>query len=113
MITVAEVLRKARKNKQISLEELSEKTKIRQKYLKALEDGAWEKLPGLAYTRGFLKSYARSVELEPEKVLALFRREFKQEEEVKLLPGGFLKPLNRSKNLLLTIKNLVSKMFSV
>lgn len=111
MITVSEVLKKTRKKENLSLEELSQRTKIREKYLLALEKGEWQKLPGLAYIKGFLKSYAEAVNLDPEQVLALFRREFKQEREIKLLPRGFWQPLGESSNLLLTIRRIISKIF--
>lgn len=111
MITVSELLKRARKEKGISLEHLSEKTKIRKKYLLALEKGEWEKLPGLAYIKGFLKSYAEAVALDPKQILAFFRREYKQETKPKLIPSGLWQPLEGSSNLLLTIKKKAFKIF--
>jgi len=113
MIKTSEFLKKGRSKKKISLQQLSEKTKIRQKYLIALEKGQWEKLPGLAYTKGFLKTYAQAVGLNPQQVLALFRREFKPETKLKLMPSGFFEPLDGSKNFLLTIKKLIFKILSI
>jgi cytoskeletal protein RodZ len=67
------LLRKARLEKGISLEDMQETTKIRKRYLEAIEDGNYKLLPGNFYVRAFIKSYSESVGLDPNEVLRLYR----------------------------------------
>lgn len=52
------VLRSTRESLGYDLDEIEEKTKIRKRYLLALEEGDWSVLPGRVYARGFVRSYA-------------------------------------------------------
>jgi cytoskeleton protein RodZ len=71
--TVGEALRQAREARGISLAEAEEATKVRQKFLEALEQDDFGRLPGEVYRRGFLKSYAIFLGLDPEPLLARYR----------------------------------------
>jgi cytoskeleton protein RodZ len=51
-------LREARVRKELDFPELEQGTKIRAKYLRALEDEAFDQLPGPTYVKGFLRTYA-------------------------------------------------------
>lgn len=62
--SLGDVLRRRREELGVSLEELQEQTKIRVRYLEALEDGDWDVLPGDVYARGFVRRYAESVRLD-------------------------------------------------
>ncbi len=95
MATVSELLKKARLEKNIDFSEVEKETRIKVSFIKALEDGQYRKLPSFAYARGFLANYARYLELDVPMVLALFRREFDQKKEEKLLPPGLSKIPNR------------------
>ncbi len=64
------VLRRERELRGISLEEIARSTRIPLRSLQALEDDRWEELPGEVFTRGFLKSYAESLGLDPRPLLA-------------------------------------------
>jgi cytoskeleton protein RodZ len=57
-------LREARMRKQIELPEAEQGTKIRAKYLRALEDEQFELLPAQPYVKGFLRSYAEYLGLD-------------------------------------------------
>jgi cytoskeletal protein RodZ len=70
---LGQLLRKARLEKGISLEDMQETTKIRKRYLEAIEDGNYKLLPGNFYVRAFIKSYSESVGLDPNEVLRLYR----------------------------------------
>jgi cytoskeletal protein RodZ len=70
---LGQLLKKARLEKGISLEDMQETTKIRKKYLEAIEDGNYKVLPGNFYVRAFIKSYSESVGLDPNEVLRLYR----------------------------------------
>jgi len=72
---VGEILQRARERKGITLTKVEEDIHVRAKYLQALEYGDYEELPGEVYVKGFLKNYARYLDLDPENILKLYRRE--------------------------------------
>ncbi|GMA48914.1 hypothetical protein GCM10025857_02710 [Alicyclobacillus contaminans] len=59
MKELGRVLRNRREQLNITLDELQEKTKIRKRYLIALEDGDWDLLPGDVYARGLCAAMRR------------------------------------------------------
>jgi cytoskeleton protein RodZ len=63
-------LRKAREAKGLTLEQIEEVTRIRRRYLQALEEEDFGQLPGEVFVRGFLRNYALALGLDPEEVLA-------------------------------------------
>ena len=72
MQTIGERLEEARKRKGISIREAAESTKIRGDYLQKFEANIFEAgLPPL-YVRGFLRSYARFLDLDPDRVVSDF-----------------------------------------
>ncbi|MFB5191492.1 helix-turn-helix domain-containing protein [Alicyclobacillus fastidiosus] len=58
MRELGRILRSTRESLGFDLDEIEEKTKIRKRYLLALEEGDWTVLPGRVYARGFVRSYA-------------------------------------------------------
>lgn len=64
MTHVGQVLRQRREDLGLSLDDIQAKTKIRKRYIQALEDGDWSILPGEVYGRGFIRSYAEAMELD-------------------------------------------------
>lgn len=67
--TIGEVLRLARINQGLSLEELQEKTEIQLHFLEAMEADDFDLLPSTFYARSFLRKYAWAVELDERIVL--------------------------------------------
>ena len=65
----------ARERKNVDLYRAERDTKIRARFLEALERGDWRTLPGAVYTKGFLRNYALYLGLDPEEVLRDWRRE--------------------------------------
>jgi cytoskeletal protein RodZ len=65
----------ARERKGVDLVRAERDTKIRVRYLSALENGDYRDLPGAVYTKGFLRNYAIYLGLDPEDVLRQWRRE--------------------------------------
>ncbi len=65
----------ARERKGVDLYRAERDTKIRARYLAALEHGEYAELPGAVYTKGFLRNYAIYLGLDPEDVLRQWRRE--------------------------------------
>jgi hypothetical protein len=64
MFEIGASLREARLRQDLDFPELEERTKIRPKYLRALEDERFDILPAPTYVRGFLRSYAESLGLD-------------------------------------------------
>src|SRR3954471_8204594 len=72
---LAERLYAARKRKGVDLYRAERETKIRARYLGALERGDDADLPGAVYTKGFLRNYAIYLGLDPDEVLLQWRTE--------------------------------------
>jgi cytoskeletal protein RodZ len=73
--SLPERLYAARERKGVDLYRAERDTKIRARYLGALERGDYKELPGAVYTKGFLRNYALYLGLDPEEVLLQWRRE--------------------------------------
>ncbi|RYM07127.1 helix-turn-helix domain-containing protein [Sporolactobacillus sp. THM7-7] len=63
MSELGQALRDAREAKGLSLDDLQEETKIQKRYLLAIEEGDFKRLPGAFYSRAFIKNYAEAVGL--------------------------------------------------
>jgi cytoskeleton protein RodZ len=70
---VGQRLKQAREAQGLSLDEISARTRITVRHLKALEEGAEGELPEVFYVRGFLKKYAEVVGLSPGDVADAYR----------------------------------------
>lgn len=64
MIELGQLLKERRVVLGMDLEDVERRTKIRKRYLEALESGDWSVLPGEVYARGFVRSYAECVGLD-------------------------------------------------
>ena len=64
MFEIGSSLREARLRQALDLPEVEQATKIRAKYLRALEDEEFEQLPAQTYVKGFLRSYAEYLGLD-------------------------------------------------
>ncbi|MEA2520165.1 MAG: cytoskeleton protein RodZ, partial [Chloroflexota bacterium] len=65
----------ARERKGVDLYRAERDTKIRARYLSALERGEYKELPGDVYTKGFLRNYANYLGLDSEEIVGQWRRE--------------------------------------
>jgi len=74
-LTLGEKLKKLRGDFRMSLSEISKATRIQVKYLEYLENGQYEKLPAEVYVRGFLRSYARYLNIDEQALVKLYERE--------------------------------------
>jgi transcriptional regulator with XRE-family HTH domain len=68
-------LKAARESKKISLDKVSERTKIPAKYLEAIEEGRFDIFPSHTYAKGFIRAYGKVVGLDP----AVLTRQFNAE----------------------------------
>lgn len=94
MKTVGEILKKVRIEKKLTFEDIETATKIRKKFLIALEENDWNKLPSLPYIKGFIRNYSSFLGLKQDEMVAIFRRHFQEHEKNRLLPSGLAHPLN-------------------
>lgn len=75
--TMGDKLRLAREEEGLTLKEVEKATQIRSDYLKHLENGQYERLPGEIYTRNFITTYAKFLRLNPERAITFFEEEKK------------------------------------
>jgi len=92
LLLIGEKLKKAREEKEYTLEDVRDSIKIRIRYLKAIEENNFEEIPGKAYIRAFIKSYAEYlgldvVELIEEYEQKLLEEKKKREEELEKEEG--------------------------
>lgn len=70
---IGETLRERRMALKIDVHEVEEATKIRAKYLRALENEEYDLLPGSAYVKSFLRTYADYLELDSRALVDEYR----------------------------------------
>src|SRR5579863_2566159 len=74
MPSFGENLKREREMRGVSLEEMSETTKISVRLLRALEQDHFAELPGGVFTRSFIRAYAQYLGLDEEHVLSEYKR---------------------------------------
>lgn len=90
--SLGEILKSARKKKEITLDQAEEETKVRRKYLRALEEGRYDELPGNVYTLGFLAKYLDFLDLDEAKFTLRFKMECGETvKEKRLMPTRRMK----------------------
>ena len=90
------MLRAAREEKKLTLQDIEKGTKIRLKFLSAIESDEFGIMPSQSYVKGFVKNYSEYVGLNSKTVLAFYRRQTVDAPKSHLLPKGMAAPLNRS-----------------
>ena len=75
MARLGDALRQQREQMGVTLEQAAEDTRIREKFLQAIESGDYQSLPGTVYTKGFLRNYAEYLNLDAEEMLAIYTGE--------------------------------------
>ncbi len=75
-VGLGERLRNAREARGLSLTAAATQTRIRAAYLQALEEERFDRLPGGVYARGYLRTYARALGLDPDELLAAYPQLF-------------------------------------
>lgn len=70
---IGEALRAVREFKNLSLEELAERTRVRRSYLAAIEELRLDQLPSRPFTIGYIRSYASALGLDPEEATYRFK----------------------------------------
>ncbi len=80
------MLKQARVAKGITLQEVEKQTKIRLKFLEAIEKDAYHLLPSPVYAKGFVKNYSEYLGLESATIMAFFRRQSDDVKRTVILP---------------------------
>ena len=105
MFEIGGSLREARLKRGLTPADVQKAIRIRDRYLQALEDERWELLPGDAYVKGFLRTYADYLGLDGSLYVEEYNSRFSHPEEPQLVPQrferrrtrvggvGFLRPL--------------------
>lgn len=73
--TVGQKLAQARKRQKLSLEAVEDATRVRSRYLEAIERDDYRHLPSSVYLVGFLSSYAELVDLPAEEIIKQYKKE--------------------------------------
>lgn len=74
-LTLGEKLLKLRTDARLHISDIAKATKIQAKYIEYLEKGEYRKLPADVYVKGYLRSYARYLDIDEDVLLKLYERE--------------------------------------
>jgi hypothetical protein len=86
MPEIGATLREARMRARIDISEIEAETKIRAKYLRALENEEWDLLPGPTFVKSFLRTYAEALDLDAKLLLEEYKLRHDRPSEQELLP---------------------------
>ncbi|MEA2156967.1 MAG: cytoskeleton protein RodZ [Solirubrobacteraceae bacterium] len=86
MPDIGATLREARMRARIDVSEVEAQTKIRAKYLRALENEEWDLLPGPTYVKSFLRTYAEALDLDAKLLVDEYKLRHERLSEVELQP---------------------------
>ena len=73
MFEIGNTLREARVRRNLTLQQVEEDTKIRVKYVQAMENEDFDVMPGATYVKGFLRTYSTYLGLDPEVIIGEYR----------------------------------------
>jgi len=62
------LLKKVRESRGLELNDISQRTKISERYLRALEEEQFTDMPAAVYVRGYVTEYARALRLDPQRI---------------------------------------------
>lgn len=86
MADIGSTLREARMRRRLDITDLESQTKIRAKYLRALENEEWELLPGPAYVKTFLRTYAEALGLDARVLVEEYKLRFENLSDIERQP---------------------------
>ena len=91
MFQIGPSLREARTRRGLSPADVHKAVRIRERYLTALEDERWDMLPGDAYTKGFLRTYAEFLGLHGQLYIDEYNARIAADEAAPLVPEALQK----------------------
>ena len=86
MADIGSTLREARMRARIDISEVEARTKIRAKYLRAIENEEWDLLPGPIYVKSFLRTYGDYLGLDSRLLIDEFKRRYERPSDQELRP---------------------------
>jgi cytoskeletal protein RodZ len=86
MADIGTTLREARMRAHIDISEVESRTKIRAKYLRAIENEEWDLLPGPVYTKSFLRTYSDYLGLDSRMLIDEYKRRYERPSDNELRP---------------------------
>jgi len=86
MPAIGDMLREARMRQELDISDVETRTKIRAKYLRALENEEWGMLPGSTFVKSFLRTYAEELGLDPHLIVEEYRAHHEEPDELELQP---------------------------
>src|SRR5690242_7201681 len=96
MFEIGGSLREARLKRGLTPADVQKAIRIRDRYLQALEEERWELLPGDAYVKGFLRTYADYLGLDGYLYVEEYNTRFSRPDEPQLVPERFARTRSRS-----------------
>jgi cytoskeleton protein RodZ len=97
MPEIGEMLREARMRRRIDMTEVESATKIRGKYLRALENEEWDLLPGPTFVKTFLRTYAEYLDLDPRLLVEEYRQRYERPSTQDLTPFAATRARGRAR----------------
>ncbi|HEY8763936.1 MAG TPA: helix-turn-helix domain-containing protein [Solirubrobacteraceae bacterium] len=86
MADIGSTLREARMRARIDIGEVESRTKIRAKYLRAMENEEWDLLPGPVYVKSFLRTYGDFLGLDSRLLIDDFKRRYERPSDNEMRP---------------------------
>jgi cytoskeleton protein RodZ len=86
MADIGTTLREARMRARIDMSEVEARTKIRAKYLRAIENEEWDLLPGPVYVKSFLRTYGDFLGVDSRQLVDEYKRRYERPAEQELRP---------------------------
>jgi cytoskeletal protein RodZ len=88
MADIGSTLREARMRARIDISEVEAQTKIRAKYLRAIENEEWDLLPGPVYAKSFLRTYGDFLGLDSRMLIDEFKRRYESPTDQEIRPAS-------------------------
>jgi len=98
MKTVGEIIKDKRLELGVSFQEIEKQIKISQRYLKAIEENRFDQISSLTTAKGFIRNYAICLGLSPDTLLAIFRRDYGDNQTIAILPKLSLQSENNRRS---------------
>jgi cytoskeleton protein RodZ len=97
MAEIGQTLHEARIRARIDISEMEARTKIRAKYLRALENEEWDLLPGDVFVKSFLKTYGDALGLDSRLLVDEFKRQYERPADHEAKPAPSRRDRDRSR----------------
>jgi cytoskeleton protein RodZ len=88
MFEIGSTLREARVRRKLTLQQVEEDTKIRVKYVQAMENEDFDIIPSPTYVKGFLRTYSEYLGLDSRMILDEYRSRYSPNEEIEPFGGS-------------------------